>query len=139
MYKLNQNKTKRKRGVVLTSTGIKRLQSAIISLEIVEKKAKPFTLEELSDRMEVSTRTLGKLWSLSVGVDQKTIKLCFSALNLELHSEDYTTISEGNETETSQLLSLSSYTKEDSYQFSLVNSFVKEHPKKTEQIENFWS
>ncbi|MEH2172549.1 AAA-like domain-containing protein [Nostoc sp.] len=131
-------KTKRARGVVLTSTGIKRLQSAILSVEIVENKGKHLSLEEISSRIHVSSRTLSKLWSLSESVDQKTIKLCFSAFNLELHNEDYTIVNKANETETSELLSIANI-KEDLSQSSELTSFVEKHHTQTEQIENLWS
>ncbi|MEH1821410.1 MAG: AAA-like domain-containing protein [Nostoc sp.] len=131
-------KTKRKRGVILTSTGIKRLQSAILSVEIIENKGEHLSLEEISSRIHVSTRTLSKLWSLSESVDQKTIKLCFSAFNLELHSEDYTIANKVNETETSKLLSIANI-KEDLSQRSKLTSVVEEHHTRTEQIENLWS
>jgi len=131
------SKTKRKRGVVLTSIGLKRLQSAILSVEIAENKGKHLSLEELSSRIDVSTKTLSRLWSLSERVDQKTIKLCFSAFKLELHSEDYTILNEANETETSEFLSVGSNT-EDSSQPSEFTSFVEEHYEQTEQIKKHW-
>ena len=55
------SKTKRKRGVVLTSIGLKRLQSAILSVEIAENKGEHLSLEELSWRIHVSTKTLSRL------------------------------------------------------------------------------
>ncbi|WGV25907.1 hypothetical protein [Halotia branconii] len=36
--KLEQTKTRRKRGVILTPTGLKRLQTAIQTVEVVEKQ-----------------------------------------------------------------------------------------------------
>jgi hypothetical protein len=131
-------KTKRKRGVVLTSVGIKRLQSAILSVEIVENKGEHLSLEEISSRIHISTRTLSKLWSLSESVDQKTIKLCFSAFNLELHSDDYTIVNKENDTETSELLSIANI-EEDLSQCSELTSFVEKYHIQTEQIENLWS
>ena len=131
------SKTKRKRGVVLTSIGLKRLQSAIFSVEIAENKGEHLSLEELSSRIDVSTKTLSRLWSLSERVDQKTVKLCFSAFKLELHSEDYTMLNEANEAETSEFLSVGSNT-EDSSQPSEITSFVEEHHEQTEHIKNPW-
>lgn len=90
---------KRKRGIVLTPVGLKRLQAAIQQVEIAENNGDRFTLEEISERSSLSTKTLSRLWSLNSGVDQKTIKLCFSAFNLELHKEDYITLSELEDTE----------------------------------------
>ncbi|WP_138502487.1 AAA-like domain-containing protein [Nostoc sp. PA-18-2419] len=139
MYKIEQIKTKRRRGVVLTSIGIKRLQEAILFVEIVENKGEHLSLEQLSDRINVSSRTLSKLWSLSTSVDQKTVKLCFSAFNLELHSEDYIGTNEANETETSELLPVGSCAEEDSSQLSQFTSFVEEHHEQTQQIENLRS
>lgn len=139
MYKLKQKKTRRRRGVVLTSIGIKRLQEAIIAVEIAENKGDRFSLEALSDRIHVSSRTLSKLWSLGGSVDQKTVKLCFSAFNLQLHSEDYTIVNKANETETSEFFYVGSNIEEDSSQPSEFTSFVEEHHEQTEQIENLWS
>ncbi|ARV58427.1 hypothetical protein BZZ01_07045 [Nostocales cyanobacterium HT-58-2] len=134
--KMKQAKPKRKRGVVLTPVGLKRLQQAILSLEIAENKGIRLTLEQLGNRMNVSARTLSRLWSLSTGVDQKTLKLCFSALNLELHSEDHTVVSEADEAEAFDSFSESSYTQENLSQFSFANLFIKEHSEQGEQPEN---
>jgi transcriptional regulator with XRE-family HTH domain len=110
---MEQTKIKRKRGVVLTSKGLQRLQAAIISWEIVENKGNRITLSELGSRINVSSKTLSRLWSLSKGVDQKTLKLCFSAFNLKLNAEDYIFLSEENNTEISRFLLESSSTQEE--------------------------
>ncbi|BAY24524.1 hypothetical protein NIES2100_43190 [Calothrix sp. NIES-2100] len=96
---LKQNRTKRKRGVILTPQGLKQLQEAITSCEIAENQGERLTLEQLSHRINISPKTLSRLWSLSKGVDQKTLKLCFNAFNLELQDEDYIFLQEENETE----------------------------------------
>lgn len=83
-------KEKRKRGVVLTLTGLKRLQAAILEEERSERGGKRLTQPELSDRMGVSTSTLSRLWSLNSRIDPRTLRICFSAFNLDLHKEDYT-------------------------------------------------
>ncbi|MUG91882.1 hypothetical protein F7734_05110 [Scytonema sp. UIC 10036] len=88
-----QSKVRRKRGVLLTSTGLQRLQAAISVVEMAQNNGERFTLDELSDRVKVSSKTLSRLWSLS-GVDRKTLQLCFSAFNLELRKEDYSIVSE---------------------------------------------
>ncbi|MBD2253923.1 AAA-like domain-containing protein [Nostoc parmelioides] len=102
--KLKQNKTKRRRGVILTPKGLKRLQEAILSWEILQNKGDRLTLEQLSRQINVSTKTLSRLWSLSASVDHRTLKLCFGAFNLEVDEEDYTILTEENETEMSDLL-----------------------------------
>jgi transcriptional regulator with XRE-family HTH domain len=101
----------RRRGVLLTSRGLQRLQVAISALEMAQNNGNNFTLEQLSERIQISTKTLSRLWSLNAGVDQKTLKICFSAFDLELCSEDYTISSESDVAETRVALS-SSDTKE---------------------------
>ncbi|MEH1940451.1 MAG: hypothetical protein V7L01_09575 [Nostoc sp.] len=108
---MKHSKSTRRRGVVLTLTGLKRLQAAILAMEKVQNNGHRLTLEDLADRMNVSTKTLNRLWSLNTGVDQKTLKLCFSAFNLELYREDYAIVSEPNNTERYQYLLVSSDTK----------------------------
>lgn len=99
--KLQQHKTKRRRGVVLTPLGLQRLQEAILSWEILNNKGDRLTLEQLSRQINISTKTLSRLWSLSSSVDHKTLKLCFAAFNLEVYEEDYTVLTEDNEIELS--------------------------------------
>jgi hypothetical protein len=130
-------KNTRRRGFVLSPIGLKRLHSAILALEIAENNGDHFTLDQLGDRMNISSKTLSRLWSLSVGVDQKTLKSCFSTFNLELRKEDYAILSEANETETSDALSLSLNTKQvNAPQHLSVNSFVNQQ---RDQLENLWS
>lgn len=94
---------KRQRGVVLTAAGLKRLLSAIQAVEIAENHGVRFTLEELSERINVSNKTLTRVWSLDSSVDQRTLRLCFSGFNLELNRLDYTTLGESDETEATGL------------------------------------
>ncbi|MGI8502322.1 MAG: AAA-like domain-containing protein [Hassallia sp.] len=130
-------KSTRRRGFVLSNIGLKRLQTAILAVEMAENNGDRFTLDELGSRMNISSKTLSRLWSLNVGVDQKTLKLCFSTFNLELAKEDYAILSEANETETSDALSLSLDAKEvNEPQYLSVNSFVNSH---RDQLENLWS
>jgi hypothetical protein len=90
---------RRRRGIVLTPSGLKRLQDAIHLAEIRDNGGHRFTLEQLSDRINISTKTISRLWSLNSGVDQKTLRLCFSAFDLQLNSDDYTAIGELDEIE----------------------------------------
>ncbi|PHJ61069.1 hypothetical protein VF14_23765 [Nostoc linckia z18] len=134
---MKQFKGTRKRGLVLTPAGLQRLQGAILAVEKKQNKGDRFTLEQLRVRMNVSTKTLSRLWSLNTGVDQKTLKLCFSAFNLQLRSTDYTILSEPNNTQTHQSLSLSGDTEEvNSSQPSYTELFVNQD---SEQLENLWS
>jgi transcriptional regulator with XRE-family HTH domain len=84
--------SKRSRGIVPSCEGLKRLQAAIVAAELKENYGNRFTQEELSSRMGVSTKTLSRLWSLTAGLDQRTLKLCFSAFDLQLTTKDYTTL-----------------------------------------------
>ncbi|MCC5644406.1 AAA-like domain-containing protein [Nostoc sp. CHAB 5824] len=133
---MKQSKSTRRRGLVLTNAGLKRLQAAILAMEKVQNNGERFTLEDLGERMNVSTKTLNRLWSLDKGVDQKTLKLCFSAFNLELHTEDYAILSEPNNTESSQISQSLDTEKENVYPFLSLDSFVTQHHN---QLENLWS
>ncbi|QSJ20813.1 AAA-like domain-containing protein [Nostoc sp. UHCC 0702] len=109
---MKQAKTTRKRGVLLTSVGLKRLQRAIRAVEIKQNKGHRFSLDELSDRMNISTKTLNRLWYSSVSVDRRTLKLCFNAFGLELSEEDYSIETvEDNQTAQALYSSLDSHDK----------------------------
>jgi hypothetical protein len=95
---------KRRRGVVLTHAGLKRLQAAIASVEIAENNGERFTLEELGDRIRVSTKTLSRLWSLNSGLDRRTLHLCFSSFNLDLQSGDYVVVGDLAESAESEVV-----------------------------------
>ncbi|MEH2347079.1 MAG: AAA-like domain-containing protein [Nostoc sp.] len=134
---MKQSKSNRKRGLVLTIAGLKRLQAVILVMEKVQNNGNHFTLEDLADRMNVSTKTLNRLWSLNTGVDQKTLKLCFTAFNLELYREDYAILREPNNTEISRTLSLGFDTQEKEMPQSLsLDLFTTQHHS---QLENLWS
>lgn len=109
---MKQSRTRRRRGVLLTSVGLKRLQKAIEAVEVNQNNGEQFTLQELSARMNVSIRTLSRLWSLNASVDRRTLKQCFSAFDLEICTEDYTISNEMDEDETTEGLSYNSDTKE---------------------------
>lgn len=88
---MEASKQKRRRGIVLTAMGLKRLQAAIQTLQLQENDGRRFTQEQLSRRIGVSTNTLSRLWSLKTGLDSRSVKLCFSTFNLELTDSDYST------------------------------------------------
>ncbi|WP_017749410.1 AAA-like domain-containing protein [Scytonema hofmannii] len=133
---MEQSKFRRRRGVILTFIGIKRLQEAIVAVEMTENQGERLSLEQLSNRINLSTKTVSKLWSSSAGVDQKTLKLCFSAFNLELQKEDYTEVNEASENQTLKLLSENSFIEEPS-QFFWVKSFTQKYHTQAEEMENF--
>ncbi|MDZ8189828.1 MAG: AAA-like domain-containing protein [Nostoc sp. ChiSLP02] len=132
---MKPQKITRSRGVVLSSVGLKRLEAAILAVEIEENNGQRFTLDQLGDRMKISSKTLSRLLSLDIGVDQKTLKLCFSAFNLELAAEDYTALKEPEQIETSQLITANlSSNNQTSHQIPL-ESFIQEQP---DEFESFW-
>lgn len=68
---VKQNKTKRRRGVLLSPKGLQRLQEAISSWEVIENEGQRLSLEDLADQTKLSAKTLSRLWSANKGVDQK--------------------------------------------------------------------
>ncbi|MBD2438934.1 AAA-like domain-containing protein [Nostoc sp. FACHB-110] len=132
---MKQLHTTRRRGIVLTPTGLKQLQSAIESLEIIENNGNKFTMAELSDRINVSIKTLTRLWSLNSAVDQKTLKCCFNAFNLKLRNEDYTFFNEYHNTPNLPAPSLRMNVAKNPNESLLANSY-RTHP--LEQPEHSW-
>ncbi|MFN6537614.1 MAG: AAA-like domain-containing protein [Nostoc sp. EkiNYC01] len=133
---MKPQKSTRSRGVVLSSVGLKRLQAAILAMEIAENHSQRLTLDKLGDRMNISRKTLTRLLSLDTNVDQKTLKLCFSAFDLELTAEDYTILNEPDKIETSEFLSVNLHTKKvNSCKSLLLEPFINEQPK---QVESLW-
>ncbi|MGB3639576.1 MAG: hypothetical protein WBA39_18670 [Rivularia sp. (in: cyanobacteria)] len=86
---MEAGRQRRRRGIALTASGLKRLQTAIQQAQLQENDGRRFSQEELSNRIGVSTNTLSRLWSLKTGLDSRSVKLCFSAFDLELIDSDY--------------------------------------------------
>ncbi len=82
-------KQRRKRGVVLTSVGLKKLQEARYQVELEENNGDKYTLEELSDRTQLAPFTVAKVLAAEEGVDKQTLALFFRAFNLQLDQADY--------------------------------------------------
>ncbi len=76
------NSPKRKRGVVLSSRGLKRLQLAIRKAERLENDGNRYKVEQLSERIGVSKASLNRLWSATSKVDRKTVRIVFSSFGL---------------------------------------------------------
>lgn len=83
---------KRKRGIVLSLQGWQRLQAAEQRSAIKDNAGKPYTLEQLSQRTELSINTLTKVRRRQAAVDRQTLELYFKAFGLLLNQEDYTAI-----------------------------------------------
>jgi AraC-like DNA-binding protein len=88
-FKSNQQKPIiRRRGVMLTATGLEKLQKAKSEAEWQEKSGQSYTLEELSERTGLSVDTIMKIFAGEVGVDKQSLKCCFRAFNLILEPGD---------------------------------------------------
>ncbi|MGD1929224.1 MAG: NB-ARC domain-containing protein [Leptolyngbyaceae cyanobacterium] len=81
--------SKRQRGVVLTDRGQKRLEAAIAAAQEAEKFGKRFTQAELSERANLSIRTIRKIREGSVPVDESSVKTLFNVFGLALETADY--------------------------------------------------
>lgn len=79
---------RRKRGLVLSSQGLQRLQTAI--LQASPQADRPFTLQELSDRTTLSPNTIARVQSRKAPVDRSTLSILFQAFDLTLRPEDCT-------------------------------------------------
>jgi AAA-like domain len=80
---------KRRRGVLLTSHGLERLQKAKNEAEEQENGGHRYTLEALNERTGLAVDTLMKVFGGEAAVDKQTLKICFSAFNLILEPKDY--------------------------------------------------
>lgn len=78
----------RKRGVILTKIGSRKLSQAKATVEI-ENNFKRYTLESLSEETGLTPTTLSKIFTSSAGVDKRSLKCCFEAFNLTLGEDDY--------------------------------------------------
>ncbi|MBW4575438.1 MAG: NACHT domain-containing protein [Aphanothece sp. CMT-3BRIN-NPC111] len=89
---MNQKKVSRRRGVVLTLEGQKKLQAARRQAEIQGNFGDRYTLEELSDRTGLSLNTITKVLEARSAVDKQTLDSFFTAFNLELERGDYSQV-----------------------------------------------
>lgn len=80
---------KRYRGVVLTQQGIDRLEAAIATAQDEEKYGKRFTQAELSERTDLSIKTIKKIRQRTAPVDETSVRTLFEAFGLELETADY--------------------------------------------------
>ena len=79
----------RRRGVILTSKALEKLQEAKLEMEIRKNNGISYTLEALSVHTGLDSHTLIKVFNRETGVDRRTLSRCFQAFNLLLESSDY--------------------------------------------------
>lgn len=89
--------TRRRRGIRLTPSALKKLTEAIYALEYQDNFGKNYTLEELSERTGLDPVTIARVLEGKRGVDKRTLERFFRAVDLELDSSDYTRLVPKNE------------------------------------------
>ncbi|MBD2022887.1 AAA-like domain-containing protein [Leptolyngbya sp. FACHB-711] len=81
--------SRRKRGVILSSRGWQRVQSAEQKSAEQDNGSRAYTLDQLSERTGLSPNTITKVRRRRLAVDRQTLEFYFSAVGLELTPEDY--------------------------------------------------
>lgn len=71
---MSQRTPKRKRGVVLTPEGLRRLRAAIASAEIWDNDGDRYTIEALSQRIGLDPKTIAKVLDSNQGLDKRTLE-----------------------------------------------------------------
>jgi len=80
---------KRKRGIILTSQGIRKLRDAIAHIENEENFGQKLTIAELGFRTRLAPDTVAKVLNAEQGVDRRTLDSFFRTLSLDLGESDY--------------------------------------------------
>jgi transcriptional regulator with XRE-family HTH domain len=84
----NPQKQQRQRGMMLSDIGLQKLENARNLAEKLENQGNRFTLEQLSERTQISIDTLAKVFAGNRNVDKTTLKSCFRAFGLTLDPQD---------------------------------------------------
>jgi transcriptional regulator with XRE-family HTH domain len=80
---------RKRRGVILSPTGLQRLQDAQEQFAVTHNNGYPYTLEKLSDLTGLSPRSIGRMRSGKSPVDRQTLEDLFRAFNLSLTPQDF--------------------------------------------------
>jgi WD40 repeat protein len=90
---MTARKQRRRRGVVLTMVGSRKLQAARLASERAANFGVRYTNEELRGIMGLSLMTLAKIFpttsDLQISVDKKTLDRCFRGFDSSLERSDY--------------------------------------------------
>jgi WD40 repeat protein/transcriptional regulator with XRE-family HTH domain len=87
---MSKSASKRKRrGVILSPTGLQRLQDAQEQFAVIHNNGYPYTLEKLSDLTGLSPRSIGRMRNGKSPVDRQTLEDLFRAFNLTLTPRDF--------------------------------------------------
>ncbi|MBC7881172.1 MAG: NACHT domain-containing protein [Anaerolineae bacterium] len=84
------NPTTRKRGVILTTPGWKKLQQSISKAEFECNYGDRYTYDRLAERTSLDPVTISKVIERQKAVDRRTLALVFQSFDLELEEVDYT-------------------------------------------------
>jgi len=87
--KMNLQRSRRKRGIILNSEGWQKFQSAKLESEFQENYGERYTIEELSERAGLNPSTVAKILAREEGVDKQTLELFFRSFNSELNKSCY--------------------------------------------------
>ena len=80
---------RKRRGVIISSLGLQRLQEAQEQSAIATNGGYAYTLEQLSDLTRLSVRSIGRIRNGKAAVDRQTLEDLFRAFNLTLTEQDY--------------------------------------------------
>jgi WD40 repeat protein/transcriptional regulator with XRE-family HTH domain len=80
---------RKRRGVILSPTGLQRLQDAQEQFAVTHNNGYPYTLEKLSDLTGLSTRSIGRMRSGKSPIDRQTLEDLFHAFDLSLTPQDF--------------------------------------------------
>ncbi|NEP02285.1 MAG: NACHT domain-containing protein [Symploca sp. SIO2E9] len=82
-------KKRRKRGVVLTPEGLKKIEQTRKELEFNDNYGERYTLEQLSEITGLDFHTIKRVLACQQGVDKRTLERFFISFNLELTDSCY--------------------------------------------------
>ena len=83
------SKPKRSRGVLLTPAGLSKLNTAKVEVEMAENYGDRLTFEAWSERTNLNSRTIARIFSGNEKVDKRSLEQFFRSLNLTLEAADY--------------------------------------------------
>ncbi len=101
-----RQRSKRKRGVILSPVGWQRLQEAQAQSEREANHRHPYTLEDLNEITGLSPHTLTKVRRRKAPVDKHSLEDYFSAFNLTLTPSDYIKPTSATQIRSEQVISI---------------------------------
>jgi hypothetical protein len=77
MHPQDSSKRRRRRGIILTPSGLQKLLDAKSEAEFEENQGNRYTLEALSERTGLAVDTLTKVFACESKVDKQTLKILY--------------------------------------------------------------